>query len=1222
MSKPKKSVVRIDSLERRTLLSSTLINGTLTLTSVVLGEEYFVDATGGTVRVDIMGENLHFTYPTGSVRRLVINSRAGGDNNHPGDKITVTSAVTFPTTITGSIGDDTIFAGSGNTSISGGDGADYIVGGSGTDTIYGGNGRPQRDQVPAADDTILGGAGNDLLLGEGSPDPDNLGDIIIGQAGNDTIIGGEGADIMDGGDGIDVLSYQDKGGDGVDVRFFANGGGFNPNYNAAINPDYDPTEPLTASNYPYRGFGEVTEQDNVFVVDEHDNLFAGLAEFIAGLPVDPLLGRPVFSYTTILGRFDLLNNDNFEQFWGSPSTDLFDVSIKTRAYTLLGGDGVDTLRGGSANDLLNCGPNEGVGRGGVNGFDIGVGGPGNDTIIGESGSDDLNGGTGNDEISGGDGFDLLSGDAGDDRIDGGNGNDLLIGDSGDGSHDTTSAGGGNDTLLGGADENGADTLQGDGGWDVADYSMRTTGIRLRFDIEHDDGNPTINGGSGERDLVTESVEEAIGGAGNDVLDTGGDGMGRKINGGAGNDTLVSGLGPDTIIGGSGTDSVDYSARTNPVVVTPDGLANDGDPTLDNGGPPGENDNVDASVERTITRSGTEGPEVPRAPLPPSELVAMALSYDRIELNWRDNSTNEIGFTIFRKQTASGRWQQVASTRANVRSYTVSGLIPETKYYFRVRAFNNVGDSLDSNLASATTRSAALRMPSNLRATAVSSSRIDLSWSDNSDNETGFEIWRQAPGELGFRKLVTVNAGTTTYQNTGLQPNSTYSYQVRAINAYRSSSLTSSVSATTKPADFIVAPSGLSASTRDDGSVVLRWQDNSTNETQFAIERRLHPDGLFAQIATVGAGVNTYTDTTVDPELLYDYRVRGLNATSASEYSNIATSNLRRALVGPTRVEALPISSHQILVTWLDNSAVETGFVIERRDGRRGEFVAIAQPPANTTRYLDSGLMESATYYYRVRAVAGTAVSSFGNTARATTLPQFVQLPATPSAFKARAINGNAARLWWQDNAIDETGYHVERAESIHGPFHVIAQLPEDSNGYIDEGLVAGQRYYYRVRAVSQQAQSLPTRVIAVTPPPMLKVGVFASDPVGSEDGDVIGFVFRRQGGDRSVPLEVPFVLGGTARNGVDYQTLQTTATIPAGRTGVEIFVIPIRDAEDEPTETVTITLARTNLFKISPNNAAASAEIANVAPAAAPRRVFSLQPLAEDDDQRDLPLLS
>jgi hypothetical protein len=138
----------------------------------------------------------------------------------------------------------------------------------------------------------------------------------------------------------------------------------------------------------------------------------------------------------------------------------------------------------------------------------------------------------------------------------------------------------------------------------------------------------------------------------------------------------------------------------------------------------------------------------------------------------------------------------------------------------------------------------------------------------------------------------------------------------------------------------------------------------------------------------------------------------------------------------------------------------------------------------------------------------------------------------------------------------------------------------------------------------------------------LKVGVFASDPGGSEDGDVIGFVFRRQGGDRSVPLEVPFVLGGTARNGVDYQTLQTTVTIPAGRTGVEIFVTPIRDAEDEPTETVTITLARTDLYKISPNNAVASGQIANMAPAASPRRIFSRRPVSDDDQQRDLPLLS
>jgi hypothetical protein len=74
-------------------------------------------------------------------------------------------------------------------------------------------------------------------------------------------------------------------------------------------------------------------------------------------------------------------------------------------------------------------------------------------------------------------------------------------------------------------------------------------------------------------------------------------------------------------------------------------------------------------------------------------------------------------------------------------------------------------------------------PSNLTATAVSTSQINLSWTDNSNNESGFKIERcQGSGCTNFVQIAQVAINTTSYSNTGLSRNTRYRYRVRAFNA--------------------------------------------------------------------------------------------------------------------------------------------------------------------------------------------------------------------------------------------------------------------------------------------------------------------------------------------------------------------------------------------------------------------------------------------------------
>lgn len=184
------------------------------------------------------------------------------------------------------------------------------------------------------------------------------------------------------------------------------------------------------------------------------------------------------------------------------------------------------------------------------------------------------------------------------------------------------------------------------------------------------------------------------------------------------------------------------------------------------------------------------------PAAPTGLTAGAVSSSQINLAWTDGSTNEDGFKI-EQSTDNITFAQIATAGPNATAHSVTGLVPATIYYFRVRAFNTAGDSASSNTASATTLQAPPAAPTALAATAVSVSQISLVWSEGSNNEDGFKIERcSGVNCINFTQIAQVGSNVTSFPNTGLSRNATYRYRVRAFNAAGNSAYSNTASAKT------------------------------------------------------------------------------------------------------------------------------------------------------------------------------------------------------------------------------------------------------------------------------------------------------------------------------------------------------------------------------------------------------------------------------------------
>lgn len=454
-----------------------------------------------------------------------------------------------------------------------------------------------------------------------------------------------------------------------------------------------------------------------------------------------------------------------------------------------------------------------------------------------------------------------------------------------------------------------------------------------------------------------------------------------------------------------------------------------------------------------------------APAPPTALASTTVLGDRIDLTWTDAASNETGFRIERCTGAGcADFVEVATVAANATGHADSTLAFGTTYRYRVRSYNGVANSAYSDIVEENTN--VPLDPSALTAAAQSTTRIDLAWTDNGTNETGYRVERCAgPGCADFAVVATLAADATTYSDTPIAEATSFTYRVRAFNEGSSGYSNTATATTILPA----APTGPSATAVAGDRVDLEWVDASDNEQGFQIERCAGAAcGDFALVTTTAADATTYSDIGLTGGLVYRYRIRAVNGAGTSAYTGIVQS--ATVVPGiPTTLTATTFSADRIDLSWIDNAGDELGFVIERCTGSGcGAFTPIdSVETPNATSFQNTGLTAGTTYRYRVRAYNASGTSGASNVATAGT-----NTPAAPSGLAAVTIAAGRIDLTWTENADNEVSLRVERCD---GPgcttFVEIASLGIDAASYSDLTTVVNTTYRYRVRAVNNAGSS-------------------------------------------------------------------------------------------------------------------------------------------------------
>ena len=347
-----------------------------------------------------------------------------------------------------------------------------------------------------------------------------------------------------------------------------------------------------------------------------------------------------------------------------------------------------------------------------------------------------------------------------------------------------------------------------------------------------------------------------------------------------------------------------------------------------------------------------------APTAPVVKLGNSASSGKPQLTWRA----VYGATSYRiyRSTAKGSGYSLLGT-VTATSYTNTGAKAGTTYYYRVKACNDAGLSPYSNIVSGQSKAVTPKpsAPVVKIGNSSTSGKPMLTWNAVS-GATSYKVYRATSRNGTYSLLGTVT--TTSYTNTGAKAGTTYWYKVKAVNSAGESAYSNIVSGRATVTTLTMGHSATS------GKPQLTWKAVS-GAASYKVYRATTKNGAYTVINTTKA--LTYTNVGAALGTTYYYKVEALNASGKS----MGFSAIVEGKVAPVLAVGYSSVSGKPQLTWKAVPGA-TEYQVYRSTQQNSGYSKINTTTA--TSYVNTGAKAGTTYYYRIVAVKGTAVSDFSN----------------------------------------------------------------------------------------------------------------------------------------------------------------------------------------------------------------------------------------------------
>ena len=364
--------------------------------------------------------------------------------------------------------------------------------------------------------------------------------------------------------------------------------------------------------------------------------------------------------------------------------------------------------------------------------------------------------------------------------------------------------------------------------------------------------------------------------------------------------------------------------------------------------------------------------------------------------------------------------------------------------------------------------------------AASASSAGLSWTAI----TGASSYSlQTSANSGSSWTTLLNSTATTFTQTGLSADTTYTYRISTVEGTKSSAPSSVLTLTT----YLAAPNGVAVATKSATENDLTWA-KVPDATSYKLERS--PDNtnwttLSPSTALTAASIS-YADTTAFAGTTYYYRVSAIDAVGTS-----AASTVVHAMTLPPvpALTAKVISTSEIDLSWFGVTGA-TAYNLQRSLDGGASWSTLQNTSAIT--FANTMLSANTTYEYRI-----SATDAGGSSATSSPLTDTTYLPA-PTGLAAMAASATSINLTWASDP-GATSYKLERSPN-NTTWTALAPSPAltgASIGYTDTGVTTGATFYYRISAIdavgTSSASSVANALTYTTAPTVTAVSKSASE---------------------------------------------------------------------------------------------------------------------------------